>query len=70
MCPLDDSHLTLRFNDHFVITPSVEFEELSNTFATNNIGEKGIMVDTDFEYSSFSNDNFLSVEQIRKLQKL
>ena len=70
MCPLDDSHLTLRFNDHFVITPSVEFEELGNTFATNNIGEKGIMVDTDFEYSSFSNDNFLSVEQIRKLQKL
>ena len=69
MCPLDDSHLTLRFNDHFVITPSVEFEELGNTFATNNIGEKGIMVDTDFEYSSFSNDNFLSVEQIRKLQK-
>ena len=70
MCPLDDSHLTLKFNDHFVITPSVEFEELGNTFATNNIGEKGIMVDTDFEYSSCSNDNFLSVEQIRKLQKL
>ena len=25
MCPADDSHLTLEFNDHYVISPSIQF---------------------------------------------
>ena len=27
MCPIDDSHLTFEFNDHFVISPSIIFND-------------------------------------------
>ena len=40
MCPSDDPHLTLEFDDHFVITPSIEFENLK-IITKNAIGEEG-----------------------------
>jgi UDP-N-acetylglucosamine 4,6-dehydratase/5-epimerase len=66
MCPQDDSHLTLEFDDHFVITPSIKYHNSNNSFNTNNIGEKGVPVEQGFEYNSGSNPKFLNVEELKK----
>jgi len=66
MCPLDDSHLTLAFHDHFVIRPTISF--VSNPdYAANALGETGAPVHQDFEYNSGTNPEVLSVEEIRTL---
>jgi UDP-N-acetylglucosamine 4,6-dehydratase len=66
MCPSDDSHLTIEFEDHFVITPSIRFylSPNDNNFRHNAEGEAGQDVDAGFEYQSGSNPYFLSVSQI------
>ncbi|WBS02790.1 UDP-N-acetylglucosamine 4,6-dehydratase (inverting) [Pseudoduganella sp. SL102] len=66
MCPLDDSHLTLEFHDHFVIQPSISFS-LEADYKINKKGETGVPVPDGFEYSSGTNPVFLSVEDIRTL---
>ena len=67
MCPADDSHLTLEFKNHFVITPSIEIEYVKNSYQTDSLGEKGVFVPIDFEYSSSNNKHFLNEEDIRKI---
>jgi UDP-N-acetylglucosamine 4,6-dehydratase len=64
MCPSDDSHLTIKFNDHFVITPSITFYHRPNDFKINAIGETGEDVSQGFEYNSGSNHHFLSTDEI------
>lgn len=64
MCPLDDSHLTLEFNDHFVIKPTIQFINNDHNFKTNALGEIGQPVDQGFEYNSGTNEHFLSVDEI------
>jgi UDP-N-acetylglucosamine 4,6-dehydratase len=66
MCPLDDSRLTLAFDDHFVIQPSITFFNHPD-FSTNGLGEKGAPVSADFEYNSGTNRHFLSVDEMRTL---
>lgn len=66
MCPSDDSHLTLEFNDHYVITPAITFFEQPN-FALNAISESGQPVSDGFEYNSGNNKHFLSVDEISRL---
>ena len=66
MCPADDSHLTLEFDDHFVIQPSIRMSH-SKTYETNDIGENGTAVAQGFEYSSGENHHFLSVEELSQL---
>ncbi len=66
MCPLDDSHLTLEFHDHYVITPTIKmFRDVH--FEKNCIDELGQKVSRGFDYSSGTNPDFLSVEAIRDL---
>jgi len=67
MCPEDDSHLTLEFHDHFVIRPTIAFSDWNYDYSTNLIGEKGKEVEDNFEYSSGSNQEFLTIEQISQL---
>ena len=64
MCPVDDSHLTLEFNDHYVITPTIKFWDHDSNYSKNTIGENGIPVELGFEYNSGNNLDFLSTEQI------
>jgi UDP-N-acetylglucosamine 4,6-dehydratase len=64
MCPADDSHLTIEFSDHFVITPSISFFLRDNDFTSNSLNEKGIPVDQGEEYSSGSNPHFLTTDEI------
>jgi UDP-N-acetylglucosamine 4,6-dehydratase len=65
MCPRDDSHLTLKFADHFVIQPTISFVAHPD-YAVNAIGERGEPAEPDFEYESGRNADFLSVVQIRR----
>lgn len=67
MCPLDDSHLTIEFEDHFVIKPSITFNAPID-YITNKINEKGVHVKAGFEYNSKENTIWLSHEEL--LQKI
>ncbi|MNF06982.1 UDP-N-acetylglucosamine 4,6-dehydratase [compost metagenome] len=65
MCPADDSHLTLEFDDHFVITPTIKFVDRVQSYKQNLLGEVGQDVPEGFEYHSGSNPHFMSPEEIR-----
>lgn len=69
MCPSDDSHLTIEFDDHYVITPSITFIEADNNFTSNALGEKGKSVKQGFEYNSGTNSHFLSIEELCEYDK-
>lgn len=66
MCPADDSHLTIEFNDHYVIRPSITFSTPVN-YMKNKLGEKAKPVESGFEYNSGTNTDFLTVEKLREL---
>jgi UDP-N-acetylglucosamine 4,6-dehydratase len=66
MCPQDDSHLTLEFDDHYVIEPTIQFSQ-KRDFSTNAIGENGIRVESGFEYNSKNNTHWLSQEDLLKM---
>ena len=64
MCPADDSHLTIEFDDHFVIKPSIVFFSRKNDFIENSLGEVGKIVKQGLEYNSGTNSYFLTTEEI------
>ncbi|MEA1917415.1 MAG: UDP-N-acetylglucosamine 4,6-dehydratase (inverting) [Campylobacterota bacterium] len=66
MCPKDDSHLTLEFNDHFVIEPTIQFSQ-KRDFHKNAIGEVGKRVEIGFEYNSENNTQWLSKDDLLKM---
>ena len=65
MVPADDSHLTLEFEDHFVIKPSISFESKSDNFSTNRCSENGIPVRPGFSYCSKDNPEYLTLENLK-----
>ena len=69
MCPVDDSHLTLKFADHFVIKPTIRFID-NVDFDVNNLGEGGRPVEQGFEYHSGNNKHFLTIEEIIEFNHL
>ena len=69
MCPADDSHLTLEFDDHYVISPTISFTTRNNDFSTNRLGEAGRAVAQGFEYHSGTNPEFMSVAQIAQFNQ-
>lgn len=70
MCPADDSHLTLEFEDHFVIQPSIKFHHADINYATNNIGEHGKPVEQGFAYDSGTNEHFLNIEELVEFNRI
>ncbi|XOB62024.1 UDP-N-acetylglucosamine 4,6-dehydratase (inverting) [Campylobacterota bacterium DY0563] len=68
MCPSDDSHLTLEFEDHFVIQPTIVFTK-EREFTTNRLGEVGENVQRGFEYNSGSNKQWLKENELLKFIK-
>ncbi|HHB94502.1 MAG TPA: UDP-N-acetylglucosamine 4,6-dehydratase (inverting) [Campylobacterales bacterium] len=68
MCPADDSHLTLEFDDHFVIKPTIQFTDMSD-FSINKLGEKGVSVKQGFEYNSGNNTQWLTHEELLEMIK-
>lgn len=70
MCPIDDSHLTIEFDDHFVIQPAIKFwDSEDGSYFVNGLNEKGTPVSEGFEYNSGTNPHFLNIEEIRKLDR-
>ena len=69
MCPADDSHLTIEFDDHFVISPSITFQSGNNSFTENAMGEKGKYVEQGFEYNSGRNEHFLTIDELKEYDK-
>ena len=71
MCPLDDSHLTIEFDDHYVIQPSILFGGgVSGDYTTNGLEEKGVAVPQGYEFNSGTNPHFLSGEELRQFNKM
>jgi len=68
MCPADDSHLTLEFDDHYVIKPTITFTYRID-YTTNKIGELGVPVAQGFEYNSGNNTKWLSEEELLEMAK-
>ena len=69
MCPIDDSYHTYEFKDYYVIAPSISFNHRNDDFSTNALGQKGQKVTEGFEYNSKNNDHFLSIDELRALNK-
>lgn len=65
MCPSDLYYETIEFADHFVIKPSIDFQNIDYT--VNAIGEKGKLVADGFDYNSGNNPHFLTVEELRAM---
>ena len=66
MCPADDSHLTVEFDDHYVIAPSITFTHDIN-FTLNKLNENGQPVQQGFEYNSGTNPHFLTVDELTSM---
>ena len=64
MCPKDDYHLTLEFDDHYVIQPTIAFAREVD-YAVNGLGQKGTAVPDEFEYNSGTNPHFLTVDELK-----
>ena len=66
MVPKDDSHITLEFDDHFIIQPTIQFTHKVN-FSINPLGERGKRVEIGFEYSSKTNNRWLDKEELLEM---
>jgi UDP-N-acetylglucosamine 4,6-dehydratase/5-epimerase len=67
MCPCDESHLTLEFDDHYVIQPAIRFFSGDEDYCVNQLTEAGKSVEPGFEYNSGANPSFLSIDEIRRI---
>lgn len=65
MCPRDDYMHTLEFDSFFIIKPTISVS--CHNFNTTMLGEEGKPVAPYFEYNSFNNPHYLSVEEIAQL---
>lgn len=70
MCPADDSHLTLEFDDHYVIRPTIVFHHADMDYTRNLLGEEGVPVAQGFAYNSGENPHFLSIEEIQEFNRI
>ena len=64
MISQNDSRRTYEFDDHYVIAPILESWLTSPTFVSGKLVPEG------FSYCSDTNDQWLSVDQIRELAKI
>lgn len=70
MCPEESSRQTIEYQDHYVIVPAIKFFDESIDYKKNKLGEKGKEVQNGFEYSSQTNSDFLSIDDLRKLNEV
>ena len=69
MVPRDAAFQTLEFDDHYVIQPTIMFSGTAD-YRRNLLGETGLPVADNFEYSSETNPRFLSDAEIAALHKV
>lgn len=63
MCPADDSHLTIEFQNHYVICPTIKFSH-EQDYLVDALGVMGKRVPIDFEYHSANNHWWLTKEEM------
>ncbi|QKJ67903.1 UDP-N-acetylglucosamine 4,6-dehydratase (inverting) [Deefgea piscis] len=68
MISRDDSLHTIEFDDHYVITPSIQFI-VQGDYLKNGMGEVGQPAIHGFKYTSDTNASFLTIEQLRDLDR-
>lgn len=69
MCPGDYSHLTIEFDDHYVISPTISFSMGDVCYTENLLYEQGKSVNQGFEYHSGNNPEFLTVDEIKQFDQ-
>lgn len=69
MVPEEMAHHTLEFDDHFVIAPAITFFDNDLDYTKNRAGEIGKAAANKFEYHSGTNPHFLTIEDLRALDK-
>lgn len=69
MCPADDSHLTLAFDKHYVIRPTIQFNSENFDYTVDAAGGHGEPVPQGFEYHSGTNQHFLTVPEINSFNR-
>jgi len=69
MCPADNAHQTLEFDDHYVICPAISFG-FETDYQRNALGAIGKPVPEGFEYSSGTNPHFLTIEELKELARI
>lgn len=69
MVPEEVAHHSLEFDDHYVITPPITFFDKNIDYSKNNSGEKGKPVNDKFEYHSGTNPHFLTISELRELDR-
>lgn len=69
MCPADDSHLALEFENHYVLQPAIRFYNRNDDYTESGLGEKGKPVAQGFEYNSGTNPHFLTINELRTLNQ-
>jgi len=56
----------VEFDDHFVISPTIQFSQVVD-FSTNKLGQNGKAVKRGFEYNSGNNKMWLDKKELLKL---
>jgi UDP-N-acetylglucosamine 4,6-dehydratase len=69
MVPQEMAHHSLEFDDHYVITPAIKFFDKTVNYLQNKLSEIGKPVAEKFEYHSGTNHHFLSVKELKTLDK-
>ncbi|MCV2885464.1 UDP-N-acetylglucosamine 4,6-dehydratase (inverting) [Aestuariibacter sp. AA17] len=69
MVPEEMAHHSVEFDDHYVITPAIKFFDKNVDYKKNKLGERGKEVADKFEYHSGTNPHFLTVDELRALDK-
>jgi UDP-N-acetylglucosamine 4,6-dehydratase len=70
MVPQEMAHHSLEFDDHYVITPAIKFFDKTVDYFKNKLGEEGLPVEDKFEYHSGTNPHFLTVQELKMLDKV
>ncbi len=68
MCPKDDSHLTIEFQNYFLIKPAIKFTDSDIDYLKNiKDNSLGKPMSQGFSYNSRDNKHFLSIDEIKKI---
>ena len=67
MCSKDDALNVIKFKDYYLIAPNIKLSKNNKIFLKNKLNGSGKMVEQNFEYNSGTNEKFLSVKEIKKV---
>ena len=65
MCPKDEYQKIYEFDKFYVIEPSISFNKGENDYTKYSGKLKGKAVEDNFEYNSFNNEWYLTVDEIK-----